>query len=132
MSYRHLFLSAPAGLTPCINSFMHTMHISHHLLQCKPHTDKIQLKEHKHTGCWLKPNNQSISQFLLPEHTPGRSIKEPLFVFQAFISGPGETSQNLCYKLSQSTTRIKIPESSACRNINQKPCHPFPELFKDC
>jgi len=43
----HLFLPAPPGITLCINSVMHSMHISHHLLQCKPHTDKTQLKEHK-------------------------------------------------------------------------------------
>lgn len=27
--------------TPWINRFMHFMHISHHLLKCKPHSDKI-------------------------------------------------------------------------------------------
>lgn len=88
------------------------MHISHHLLQCKPHTDKIQLKEHKRTGCWLKTNNES--SIPLPKRTPGWSIKEP-----PFISGHGETSQSLCKKLSRNTTRIKIPESSASRNVNQ-------------
>lgn len=119
MSSHHLFLSAPPGLTPSINSFMHTMHISHHLLQCKPHTDEMQLKEHKHTGCGLKLNNQSNLHFLLPKHTPGRSVKEPPFSFRPSLVAPGETSQNLCNKLNQCTTRRKVPESSACRNINQ-------------
>lgn len=108
MSCDLLFPSVPHGLTPCINLFMHTLHTSRHHLQCNPH--KTQLKRKKGSSCWLKPNIQFTD--------PSSCCRS---THQAFVSGPGEMSQSLCNKLSQSTTRIKIPESSVRHNIRQNP-----------
>ncbi len=48
-----------------------------------------------------------------------RVLKNHLSPLRSHLMVPGDTSQNLCHKLSQCTTRVKITESSACCSINQ-------------
>lgn len=79
---------------------MHTMHISHHLLQCKltPTQTKIELKQHRHTSRWL--NNKSKAKFMLYKRAIGWSIQEILFpISQLHWGTNGVTSQRLYKKL---------------------------------